>query len=311
MKEESITCWRGPSDIQAMSFDRFVRQRMGMLSWNRVRRLIVTGKLTINGQIVRDLTARVKAGDEVVLKPHAQNDSTRLRLSVSPVFVDSQIVIVNKPAGISTVAFDELERGTLLELVQRSLSGTDHCRAPSVHVVHRIDKETSGLVVFARTRSALKRLKQLFRAHNIERRYLALAQGRLDDRTYRSRLVVDRGDGRRGSTLNSRLGQEAITHIRPLEYFDTATLVQCRLETGRTHQIRIHLAEAGHPLLGEKVYSVCRTRTTTVTRTMLHAECLGFEHPLTGAPLEFSAEVPRDMAKLIRELRGATIESKQ
>lgn len=311
MSEESITCWRGPFDIQAVSLDRFVRQRMGMLSWNRVRKLIATGKLTINGHIVTDLTARVKAGDEVVFKPHAQNESTRLRLSVSPVFVDSQIVIVNKPAGISTVAFDEHEHGTLLELVQRSLSGTAHNRPPAVHVVHRIDKETSGLVVFARTRLALKRLKQLFRAHYIERRYLALAQGRLDGRTCRSRLVADRGDGRRGSTLNPRLGRESITHIRTVEYFETATLVQCRLETGRTHQVRIHLAEAGHPLLGEKVYSACRTQTTTVPRIMLHAEHLGFEHPLTGAPLEFSAELPQDMAKVIRELRGATIESAQ
>jgi 23S rRNA pseudouridine1911/1915/1917 synthase len=194
--------------------------------------------------------------------------------------------------------------------------------------VHRLDRETSGLMVFARTVDAERHLGHQFRKHTVHRRYLAIVHGRIDKaRTFDTHLVRDRGDGRRGSTTLPNVGKRAITHIKPLEDLGDYTLIECRLETGRTHQIRIHLAEAGHMLCGEKVYHQqlggCRpskariaqsaltgpaTRATPpadskAPRIMLHAAELGFEHPITGEPLLFKMEPPEDFGRFLTALR--------
>ena len=297
--------WRCPECSQPLPIDRFLRQRLSGISWNRTRRLISTGKVIINGKVVRDTSDPVRGGDEVQYNPNAQNKPMSIQPKVALLYIDSQIVVADKPAGISSVPFDKHERGTLIDLVRQSLHSPEHGRGLTVHVVHRIDKETSGIVVFARTQSAFKTLKQLFRVHDIDRRYLAIVEGRLGNRTFSSRLVADRGDGRRGSTTSPRLGRIATTHVRPLEYLNSTTLVECRLETGRTHQIRIQLAEAGHPLLGERVYSKTEATLVTVPRIMLHAAHLAFRHPLTGLPQVHSSDVPEDMRAIIQTLRAA------
>ena len=292
-----------------MAIDRFVRQRLGQISWNRTRRLITSGKVSISGIVVCNVTARVGPGDLVVYNPNARNESTARFSPIQLLFVDSQLVVANKPAGISSVPFDEHERGTLLDLVRQSLSDLEHGRPQTVHVVHRVHKETSGIVVFARTRTALKRLKQMFRIHNIDRRYIALVHGRPYDRTFSSRLVVNRGDGRRGSTSNPRLGRVAVMHIHVLEFLGSGTLIECCLETGRTHQIRIQLAEAGYPLFGERVYSASRNHVIQVPRLMLHAAHLAFQHPLADILHEYSSDVPEDMRKAIQALRAASTQN--
>ncbi len=282
-----------------------MRDNLGDISWNQVRKLIAKGKLAINGATVTIPTIPVAAGDEVELVPARSISEPRNRACCPLLYLDSQIVVVDKPAGISTVPFDRTECDTLLHRVKAAVDLHHGDFRPQIHVVHRIDKETSGLVVFARTHMALKFLKQLFRFHAIERRYLALVHGRMADRTIQSRLIADRGDGRRGSTRHPQLGREAITHIRVLEQFPSATLVECRLETGRTHQIRIHLSEAGHPLLGEKVYRVATmTQALAAPRLMLHAQNLGLQHPLGGTMHRWTSEPPSDMAELIRTLRS-------
>ena len=174
--------------------------------------------------------------------------------------------------------------------------------------IHRLDKETTGVLVFARTHEAQERLKSQFRFHTTERRYLAIVHGHPKELTYRSNLVVNRGDGLRGSTENANLGKESVTHIEVLERFAQASLIRCRLETGRTHQIRIHLSEAGHPLLGERVYTRGFSgRQLSAPRVMLHAASLGFDHPLTGARITHELPLPADMADvLLRLRRGAS-----
>lgn len=295
--------WRRPDISQAQPLDRFLRQEIGDMSWNRTRRLISTGKISLNGVVVKDPLSPVRGGDVVQYDPNAQNTRTSNHPKVPLIFIDSQIVVVDKPAGISSVPFDKHERGTLVELVGRSLNSLEHGRVATIHVVHRIDKETSGVVVFARTQSSLKTLKQLFRVHDIDRRYLAIVEGKLTNQTFSSRLVANRGDGKRGSTTNPRLGQIAITHVRSLEYMKSATLIECRLETGRTHQIRIQLAEAGHPLLGERVYSKSAVTLDTVPRIMLHAAHLAFRHPVTGDLQVHSSDMPEDMSAILQKLR--------
>jgi 23S rRNA pseudouridine1911/1915/1917 synthase len=138
----------------------------------------------------------------------------------------------------------------------------------------------------------------------VERRYVALAHGSVRAATHHSRLVKDRGDGRRGSTEHPELGRDSVTHVKPLEALAGATLVECRLETGRTHQIRIHLAESGHPLVGERVYGRSyRGERIEAPRLMLHAFELGFEHPTTGKPLHFEQPMPEDMERVVHALR--------
>jgi len=249
---------------------------------------------------VLEPTARVRPQAVLELFPNARRPDLSPRLADDAiVYVDTHVVVVHKPAGVSSVPFEN-ERGTLDDLVERWLAARDGARRSPLGIVHRIDKETSGLLVFARTLAAKRELKNRFRFHDVDRRYWAVAHGSVRAATLSSRLVQDRGDGRRGSTDNPRLGRESITHVKPLRPLVGATLVECRLETGRTHQIRIHLAEAGHPLVGERVYSKgYRGTLLQAPRILLHAFELGFDHPATGKPLHFEAEMPSDMREWI------------
>jgi 23S rRNA pseudouridine1911/1915/1917 synthase len=171
--------------------------------------------------------------------------------------------------------------------------------------VHRIDKETSGLVVLARTAEAESKLGKQFRAHTIGRRYLALVRGQAKDARIESHLVADRGDGRRGSGKD---GQLAVTHVRVVERLGDFSLVECELETGRTHQVRIHLGEAGIPLCGERLYDRPPhgrplPDASGANRPMLHAAYLALDHPATGKRMEWHSKLPRDMAELMKRLK--------
>jgi 23S rRNA pseudouridine1911/1915/1917 synthase len=182
-------------------------------------------------------------------------------------------------------------------------------RTPPVRPVHRLDRDTSGLMVFARTVPAERHLGQQFRQHTTQRRYLAIVVGTIKAQTIESHLVRDRGDGRRGSTTLANTGKLAITHVRPLEELAGYTLVECRLETGRTHQIRIHLSERGHPVCGDKVYGRPQGAPETkdqsgAPRLALHATELSFEHPETGERLEFSMPLPPDLKQFLERLRN-------
>jgi 23S rRNA pseudouridine1911/1915/1917 synthase len=284
--------------------DRALRSLNEGMSWNAARRMIESGKVSVDGRRELDPTALVREGAIIGVsmaapKPRAESPVAGDDI----VYVDPHVVVVKKPAGISTVPFDENETGTLSELVHAMLKRRGGPVA-ELGVVHRIDKETSGLVLFARTLAAKRALKQQFRFHSVERRYVALAHGTVRAATHRSRLVQDRGDGRRGSTDNPILGRDSVTHVAPLEALAGATLIECRLETGRTHQIRIHLAESGHPLVGERVYGRdYRGQRIEAPRLMLHAFELGFEHPTSGKPMHFEQAIPEDMERVVRGLR--------
>ena len=268
------------------------------------RRAIESGKVSVNGNRVSDPTLRTDAGSEIVVRQRAPRASAEALPRAAWVHVDAQLVVIDKPAGVSSVPYDEAEHGTLLDLVRQGLRQREKRPVPPLGVVHRLDKETSGLLVFARTLVAKRALKQQFRVHSVHRRYLAIASGKVESQTFRSRLIADRGDGRRGSTDNATLGRDAITHVRALEPLQGATLIECRLETGRTHQIRIHLAEAGHPIVGERVYGHDWQKRLPAPRLMLHAKELGFVHPVSGTRLSFEAPLPEDMRRVLEELRG-------
>jgi 23S rRNA pseudouridine1911/1915/1917 synthase len=278
-------------------------------SWEQARRAIAKRQVSIDGRVSVDGAERVREGMRVRVDRQAPGKRAQAIRAIDIVHLDHAVVVVNKPAGVSTVPYgDESpddQRSTLDALVRAALSKKLGQRGrPSLGIVQRLDKETSGLIVFARTLAAKKHLAQQLRRHSMHRRYLAIAHGSVTARTIETRLVKDRGDGLRGSTADPRLGQPAITHVEPIEALAGATLIACRLETGRTHQIRIHLSEAGHPLVGERVYiRGYRGPHVPAPRLMLHARELGFIHPSNGRELMFTIEPPEDFRQILARLR--------
>lgn len=286
-------------------------------SWEQARELIRRGKITVDGEIITDPVHRVTAAQRVEHHENARRaDRTALDLSDDAlVYLDEHVVVVDKPAGISTIPFDEGERGTLVDRVQHWLHRKRgvSSNAP-LFIVHRIDKDTSGLVVFGRTWVAKRHLATLFRAHAIERRYLALVVGHpaRDKHTIDTVLVEDRGDGLRGSARNPApgVGKRAITHVEVLSRLSLdgapVALVRCQLQTGRTHQIRIHLSEWGHPLIGERVYIRHAAAAIEHPRALLHAHELGFTHPADEEnALRFRRDPPEDFLAILTRAGGA------
>jgi 23S rRNA pseudouridine1911/1915/1917 synthase len=237
-------------------------------------------------------------------------------------YLDEHLVVVEKPSGISTVRHPS-ERGwnerrkalspTLEDIVPKLIACREGKRRkgplPRLRVVQRLDKETSGLVVFARSVVAERELGKQFHRHTVVRRYLAIVPGLVPTRTISTYLVRDRGDGRRGSGDWPGQGKKAVTHVEVVERLGGHTLLACRLETGRTHQIRIHLAELGHPICGEKVYDrnvgeQATPDSSGAPRLALHAAELGFVHPASRTDLHWTMPLPADLQAFLEKLKA-------
>ena len=289
-------------------------------SWADVRKLIETRRVKVGDSVCTDSARRLSEGELVTLldKPvHRPKTATPEGLVIR--HLDDHVVVVEKPAGMNTVRHpSELEWSeerrqlvpTLQDVTQWAIAKKLNRQArslPPLRIVHRLDKETSGLISFARSPLAERELGMQFRKHTVVRRYLALVSGYLLPQTIRSMLVRDRGDGRRGSTKLTNTGKEAITHVSVEQRLPRFTLLSCRLETGRTHQIRIHLSEAGHPVCGDNVYHRKPDGTdmpdaSGAPRLCLHATEFGFEHPASGEHLHWAMPMPADMAKVLARL---------
>ncbi|HET7730166.1 MAG TPA: RluA family pseudouridine synthase [Usitatibacter sp.] len=281
------------------------------MSWSRARTLCAEGRVSVDGERCLDPAARLDPGAVVVVNAHAPRVAKGPLAPSAIVYADSELVVVDKPAGMLSVADEDGTKDTLAEHT-RTLLRRAGGRDGALGVVHRLDRDTSGVMVFARTPSAHKILAAQFRAHDIERLYVALAHGAVEAARIETHLLPDRGDGLRGSHGHFRRARaepppdakRSVTFVTPVEALKGATLVECRLETGRQHQIRIHLSERGHPLLGERVYN--RDYTGPVIeapRTMLHARTLGFLHPRGGQRVHFERDAPADFMALVEALR--------
>jgi len=278
------------ADEAGLRLDQWLARRIPGLSRRKARVLVDLGGVFVDRARVKVASRPVRSGQvvEAVLGgalDRVGDDAPPPGFEI--VHEDEDVIVVDKPAGLVTAPTPESDRGNLLDLLQRPRGG-------AVWLVHRIDRMTSGLLIFARTPEANRALGERFARHDVEREYRAVVAGEVA-----GDLTIDRPiDGKR-----------AVTHVHVLERLPGATLLAARLETGRSHQIRIHLAGLGHPLLGDSQHGgeTARRFRPRAPRLALHAAVLGLPHPRTGAPLRFERPLPADLAAWLDELRaGAT-----
>ncbi len=278
--------------------DQVLAAHVPGLSRRQARVLLDIGGVFVDGRRIKVAGRPVHAGEEITAvvggalaratgrpgRDARAHDESRLPAH-TVVFEDEDLVVVDKPAGLITAPTPESDRNNLASLLERREGGG------RVFVVHRIDLETSGLLVFAKNDDANRKLSEMFRQHDLERVYLAVVAGKFPDRIQR----IDRPVS----------GRAAVTHVAVSERLgDLATVLQCRLETGRTHQIRLHVRAVGHPVLGDDRYG-SPFPTAPPPRMALHATTLGFAHPRTRAPLSFTSPWPGDLTAWLDRLRSS------
>ena len=280
-----------------LRLDQALAARVPGLSRRRARLLLDIGGVFVDGRRIKIAGHLMHAGERVIahlggaldratpkLGQDARTDDEARLPPFTVVHEDEDVVVVDKPAGLLTAPTPESDRNNLASLLARREGGA------AVHVVHRIDLETSGLLVFAKTEDANRVLSEKFRAHDLGREYLAVVAGAFPDDV----RTVDRPVG----------GRRAVTHVAIEERLGArATLLRCRLETGRTHQIRLHVLAEGHPVLGDPRYGGAPI-SPRPPRMALHATSLAFAHPRTAAPLAFTSPWPADLAPWLAALRA-------
>lgn len=303
-----------PTEAAGWRLDRALAVALPTLSRERLKTLISAGQVTRDNTQVRDPARKVVAGETfavVVPDPTpAHNAAQDIPLVVA--FEDEHLIVIDKPAGLvvhpACGNLDGTLVNALLHHCRGSLSGIGGVERPGI--VHRIDKDTSGLMIAAKTDRAHTGLAAQFAAHTIERRYRAIvaglphpAEGRIEARLGRSS-----SNRKKMAVVGEGQGKHAITHYRLLDPLRDAALVECRLETGRTHQVRVHMASIGHPLLGDPTYGASGRNLRDIARELgferqaLHAARLGFIHPVTSQALAFESNIPADMQQLFSHL---------
>ncbi len=328
--ERKETVIATPEDSGAR-LDRVLAARIEGLSRTRLKALILDGAVTIGGRTIRDPEHRVNAADAIEVNvPEAEDPAPKGEtIPLNIVYEDADLIVIDKPADLVVHPAPGHSSGTLVNALIAhcgdSLSGIGGVKRPGI--VHRLDKDTTGLLVVAKHDRAHKALSEQFADHGREgplvREYLAFVWGSPGRPRGTVDAPIDRHPHARDKMAVRQNGREAITHWQLLETYPgtdgkpVASFLSCRLETGRTHQIRVHLAHIGHPLLGDETYGTgFRTKAVhlgpaaqgalaDLGRQALHAYLLGFEHPISGEELQFRSELPADLARLRDALLGA------
>ncbi len=272
-----------------------------------VEKLIADEKVTVNGRKVKS-SYRLKAGDEIrVNVPEPKLLEVKAEeIDLDIIHEDDDIIVINKPRGMVVHPAAGNYTGTLVNALLSHCSGalSDINGVIRPGIVHRIDKDTSGVLVVAKNNRAHTLLSEMLKEHEVNRIYIAVAEGIITE----ERGTVDAPIGRhpvdrKKMAVNTRNGRKAVTHFKVLERFEKTTLLELRLETGRTHQIRVHMSYIGHPLVGDCVYGR-KKQVYELEGQALHANTLGFMHPGTGEFVQYTAEPPEEFTTLVHSLRG-------
>jgi 23S rRNA pseudouridine1911/1915/1917 synthase len=292
--------------------DRLVKDAHPALSWRQLREAIEKGQVTVDGQVQRDVAVetRPEAAIEINRNRPAQS---RARANFDILHEDEHIIVLNKPAGLLSIPSSPdagSSEDTVLKRVREYLAFKLGHKS-YVGMLHRLDRDTSGSLAVALSKDAHAAGREMFKHHRFERHYLAIVQGIPDppQGTIDARISTGYRSGRRKLVDDDEDGLEAATDYRVKQRLKNAALVELRLHTGRQHQIRLHLEQLGHPLLGERVYAEGDSRRSRVgapkveaKRNMLHAWTLAFPHPITGAPIAVEAPLPADFSEALRRL---------
>lgn len=295
-----------PEEVGAR-LDIYLKENLRDCSRKQAKRLLDAGRVRVNGRKTVIASWELKAGDEVAVAEDPDIDIDVSKYFLKVVYEDEWLLVVEKDAGIPCEASAQTLKPSLVQIInaylrQRAPADTQ----PYLGLIHRLDTETSGLMVYTKKKVANK-LSRQFKDHRIERRYQAVLNGRLEKES--GAVVIDLAKedlpgGGKVRIVDKGKGKPAKTEYRVLERYADATLVELIPRTGRTHQLRVHMAHLGHPILGDKLYGASSEDVSPgIGRQALHSSILGFEHPITRKKLKFTSELPRDMRRLVDGLR--------
>ena len=292
-----------PPRAAGVRLDRFLADVPAVGTRSQAKRLVDAGRVTVDGATRKSAFAlRAGARVEIVLPEPLPLEVAPEPLPLAILHEDEDLVAIDKPPGLVVHPAPGARRGTLVNALVHRFGVTGVGAPDRPGIVHRLDRDTSGVLLVARTPAALEALARQFRARTVEKRYLAVVRGALEPASG----TIDRPIGRHPTarkqmSVRSRRGRPAVTHWTVLERLPGATLVRLRPETGRTHQLRVHLAALGHPILGDRVYG--GGGGPSAARQALHAEAIAFDHPRTGRRVTLRAPLPADLDELLRRLR--------
>lgn len=292
-------------EMEEERIDKCLSMLMDSLSRSYIQKLLASGEVTVNGKPAKS-SYRVSADDEVrlILPPSVTPDILPENIPLSILYEDKDVIVVNKPKGMVVHPAPGHYEGTLVNALLyhcgEELSGINGVLRPGI--VHRIDRDTTGSVIVCKNDHAHNEVARQLKEHTIVRKYQAIVQGVLKEEEGTICTLIGRHPtDRKKMAVVSRGGKEAITHYRVLKHFQNTTYIECVLETGRTHQIRVHMAHLGYPLLGDQVYGAKNSPYKLEGQT-LHAGILGFVHPVTGEYIETRAPLPEYFERLLKIL---------
>lgn len=295
-------CYRIGIEEEEERIDKWISNTLRSLSRSYIQKLIKDGQVFVNEQ-PQKASYRVKADDEIRFQiPDAVKPSIPPEdISLSILYEDEDVLVVDKPKGMVVHPAPGHYNGTLVNAVMfhcgEHLSGINGVMRPGI--VHRIDKDTSGALIVCKNDLSHSSIAAQLKGHSITRQYRAIVHGHITEEEGCIHAPIGRDTtDRKKMAVNEKNGKDAVTHYKVLERFRDYTYIECRLETGRTHQIRVHMASIGHPLLGDTVYGNRKTNFRLIGQT-LHAMVIGFEHPSTGQYLEFEAPLPEYFSHLL------------
>ena len=294
------------SDLENMRLDVYISKKNDNLSRTMIQKLIEDGQILVNGN-KKKISYKVQIGDviQIHIPEPKKTDIKAQNIPIEVIYEDDDILVVNKPKGMVVHPANGNPDGTLVNAVmalcKESLSGVGGEIRPGI--VHRLDKDTSGLLIIAKNDLAHIKMSEQIKDRKVKKIYIALVKGNVAENEATIDMPIGRSTKDRKKMAVRKDGKEAITHFKVIKRYDKYTLLEIKIDTGRTHQIRVHMEKIGHPVVGDTVYSNGKNEFGVVGQ-MLHAKSLDFTHPITGKKMHFEAELPEYFENVLKKLEN-------